>query len=186
MALALLIILYLLLAIVAVLILALVMPLRIELVVTKNDAWHLSGALRPFGRFGPRIAMSKDVDVVEATPKAKPEKRKKRGGWKRKPQRIVSSAVQLVRDIIHCIRLNAATCDLTFGLGDPCDTGQAFGFMTPLIYGTSASDRVCLNVVPDFDRAVFTGRMAVDFSFVPVALLAPVARFGWSTMGPRR
>ncbi|MCO4848845.1 MAG: DUF2953 domain-containing protein [Yoonia sp.] len=177
---------WLLVAILAVFVLALVTPLRIELSVMKGDAWQLSAALRPFGRFGPKIPLSRRTKEPETAHKPKRDKRKKWGKLTRKPQRIGRAALRLVTDLIHCVRLHAATVDLTFGLGDPGETGQVFGLMAPLIYGPSLGERVNLNVVPAFDRTVLTGRLAVDFSIIPASLLAPTARFGWTAFGPRQ
>ena len=177
---------WLLVAILAVIVLALVTPLRIELSVIKGDAWQLSAALRPFGRFGPKIPMSKGMKETETAPKSKRVRHKKWGKWTRNPQRIGRAALRLVTDLIQCVRLNAATVDLTFGLGDPGKTGQLFGLMAPLIYGPSFGERVNLSVVPAFDRTVLTGSLAVELSFIPASLLAPTARFGWTAFGPRQ
>ncbi|MCK8462455.1 DUF2953 domain-containing protein [Aliiroseovarius sp. S1339] len=89
-------------------------------------------------------------------------------------------------DIWDRVRVDAATLDLRFGLDDPAETGQAFGQMTPLIYGTSAAPRVHINVDPAFDRAILKGRVALDLSFVPFMLVPPFIRFGWSAFWPDR
>ncbi len=164
---------------------AMVTPLRIELMLTREDAVYGSVALRPFGRFGPRIALS-GRKKREAAPKAASKKRAKGRVWRRKPQRIVRAAIRLVTEILGRVHVDAAVLDMRFGFGDPGETGQAFGLMTPLIYGTSAMPKVRVKVEPVFDQTVFTGQVALDLSLIPAALLAPFVRFGWTAFGPDR
>ena len=179
------IVIWLLLAGLGLLVLAIVTPLRIELMLTREDAVHGLVALRPFGRFGPRIPLSGRKKTA-AAPKVAPKKRAKGRVWRRKPHRIASAAIQLVTEILGRVHVDAASLDMRFGLGDPGETGQVFGLMTPLIYGTSAMPKVRVNVEPVFDRAVLTGHVALDLSLIPAALLAPFLRFGWTAFGPDR
>ena len=175
-----------LIVVLALLLLALAMPLRLELLLSKQEAVQFTAALRPFGRFGPRISLS-DRGRKKPKAKAKPDRpTKKRGTWKINPKRVVRASVRLVMDLVGLVRLEAASFDLRFGLGDPAETGQVFGQMTPLIYGTSGMPRVHVDVQPAFDRALLEGRVALDMSLVPLRILPPFARFGWAAFGPGR
>ena len=166
-------------------VLAMVTPLRIELMLTREDAVHGLVALRPFGRLGPRVALS-GRKKRQAAPKVALKKRAKGRVWQRNPQRIARAAIRLVTEILGRVHVDAASLDMRFGLGDPGETGQAFGLMTPLIYGTSAMQKVDVKIEPVFDRAVLTGHVALDLSLIPAALLAPFLRFGWTAFGPNR
>lgn len=177
-------------AVLAVILLALVMPLRLELQVSRETALNFSAALRPFGRFGPQISLSdgkrKPKPSKKKPAKAERKKRSRRGFGKMQPMQFAQAAIRLVMDLISVVRVETATMDLRFGLGDPGETGQVYGQMTPLIYGTSGSSRVHVNIEPLFDRAALTGRAALDLSLVPMRLVPPFARFGWAAFGPTR
>ncbi|NNE81464.1 MAG: DUF2953 domain-containing protein [Silicimonas sp.] len=169
----------------AVILLVLVTPLRLELQVSRETAFRFSAALRPFGRFGPRISLSDGQ--TKPRPK-KPERKKKarRGFGKMRPKQFAQAAIRLAVDLIGLVRVEAASLELRFGLGDPAETGQIYGQMTPLIYGTSGVSRVDVTVEPLFDQAALTGRAALDLSLVPLRLVPPFARFGWAAFGPAR
>lgn len=119
-------------------------------------------------------------------PKVAPKKPAKSRVWRRKPQRFARASIQLVTEILGRVNVDAASLDIRFDLGDPGETGQVFGLMTPLIYGTSAMPKVRVKVEPVFDQIVLTGQVAVDLSLIPAALLAPFVRFGWTAFGPGR
>lgn len=170
-------------AVVLLLLLALVMPFRVEIQILKEEAVQFSAALRPFGRSGPRIALS---NRKKAQPKQKHKATARRWKLKTRPKRMAQAVVRLARDLFACVRLERATIDLRFGLGDPAETGQCYGQMTPLIYGTAGMPRVHINVQPDFDQAVLSGRAALDVSLRPIQLLPPFVRFGWVAFGRAR
>lgn len=170
----------------AVLILVAVMPLRLELEVHKAEVWRFRAAVRPFAPYGPRIAVSgrkQRPDRPEGKPRGARTKRKKR---KFRAKGLASAAMRLVGDIVLRIRVDVARLQLRFGLGDPAETGQFFGYLAPLIYGAVPDRAICLEVEPVFDRAVLEGQAELDLSIVPATLLGPLFRFGWSAFGPIR
>ena len=172
---------------ISVLVVAAAMPLRLELVLTKQDRWGYEVAWRAFGRFGPRVAMP----IKSSKPKkAKPAKAskggKRRSRWRSDPTQVVGAVVRLVTDILHCIQIETCRMDVTFGTGDPADTGHVYGLLMPVIYGPAASPRFWFNVEPDFQQAVFGGRAEFAISMIPASVLPPIARFGWSAFGPKR
>ncbi|NNF72409.1 MAG: DUF2953 domain-containing protein [Rhodobacteraceae bacterium] len=172
-----------------VVLLVMITPLRLELLLTKDDALRFCAALRPLGRFGPRIELT---DRHREKPKEKPvTKRKKKTPVvqrirERGVHEVMNAATRLVSDIIHCVRVEKAVLDVTFGFDDPGDTGQAYGMLAPLIYTSRASDRMRVAIVPEFDRATLQGRVALDLSLIPAMLVPPVTRFGWAIWGPVR
>lgn len=165
-------------------VLVLAMPLRIELDLSKAEAVRFSAALRPFGRYGPRIALSDRREKrTKVKPKAKPARKRR---WTQSPKRIAGAAIDLATELVGRVRIEAAALDLRFGLGDPGETGQAYGQMAPLIYGTGAMSRVHINVEPAFDETVLDGRASMVMSLIPLTLIPPFIRFGWAVFGRRR
>ncbi len=164
----------------------LALPLRVELRADSAGAPRLTAALRPFGRVGPRIALKRRPATREKADKPRAETKRRRGRWQADPVRIGRAALDALADILRAVRIDAADLNLSFGLGDPAETGALYGRMTPLIHAISASPRYRIRVEPVFDHAMLSGRAELDFSFVPARILWPVARFGWVAFGPAR
>ena len=170
----------------AVLVLFAAMPLRLELEVHKSEAWRFRAAVRPFGRYGPRIALSgrsqkpdrRDEKQRDASPKPKKRKLRAKG--------LARAVMRLIGDVLRRIRIDTARLKMRFGLGDPAETGQVFGYLAPLIYGTTPGQAIWLEVEPVFDQAVLEGEAELDLSVVPATLLGPLFRFGWFAFGPVR
>ncbi len=169
-------------------ILAIAMPLRIELVLRKDLQWRYLAALRPYGRFGPRIVLSNRKKKSKAEKTITTKKKKGMGSrfLRSNPRAILQAVVRLVADIFHSVHFHQATLDAKFGLDDPSETGQAFGMLAPVIYGSAPCHRVRMNVEPVFDHATLTGTARLDLSLIPAALLAAAVRFGWRIFGPFR
>lgn len=156
--------------------LAAVLPVRLELTVHKEGEWRVAAALRPFGRYGPRLLMSNK----KRHPKASKKATLKRRTPTRKSRIDVAVVLRLLTDILGCINIGRLNVDARFGLGDPAATGQAFGTLAPVIYGTSALRGFRVHAVPVFDRPVLSGAAEIAFSVIPITLLGPAFRFGWS------
>ncbi|MEO0915742.1 MAG: DUF2953 domain-containing protein [Pseudomonadota bacterium] len=174
-------------AVCALLLVALVSPLRLEFRAAAGKAARFSLALRPFGRFGPRLTVA-DSDRPPKKKKPKPGKKKAKPARTtfRDPKRALQAAIRLIADIFGQLHIHNAALDLRFGAGDPAETGEIYGALTPFIYGTAGSRRVHMNVEPVFDAAMFDGRAALDITLTPARLLPPFARFGWALFGPVR
>ena len=184
MSVALMILLWLFFAVLGLLLAAAFMPFRLELSLRKQEDWRYRVAWRAFGRFSPRVALSNSTRVEKETEEK--ERGNVRSKWQADPVRIIGAFVRFVSEVVACIRFDAARLDMRFGTGDPAETGQVFGMLTPLIYGTAASPRLCINVEPDFDQHVLRGQAELNLSVIPAHLLAPAARLGWTVFGPGR
>ena len=99
---------------------------------------------------------------------------------------MARAALRALVDILRAVHLDAAILNLRFGFGDPAETGEFYGQMTPLIHGLAGCSRWHVRVEPVFGDVVFAGRAQLDFSCVPARILWPVARFGWTAFGPAR
>ena len=182
------ILLWLLAAVLALLLAALASPTRIECRASAGEGFRYRVALRPFGRLGPRLAMvdSEKPSKERKTRKPKTRKKAKTGkSSRRDPRRILAASVRLISDVFARLSIEEAAIDLRFGTGDPAETGEIYGQLTPLVYGTWGSRSVRMNVEPVFDRAIFDGRAALDVTMTPMRLIPPLVRFGWTAFGPR-
>lgn len=166
-------------ALFAVIVLVLILPLRIELELRKEAGLTFSVGLRPLGGFGPRISLS---GRQNPPPAARKLGRKRRSD----ARRLVPAAARLVAAILRRIRIRALILDAKFGSGDPAETGQLYGMLAPLVYGTLPARRLQVSLEPEFGRAVLSGRAELDVSLVPAALIVPAVRFGWEAFGPGR
>ncbi|UWQ60992.1 DUF2953 domain-containing protein (plasmid) [Leisingera caerulea] len=166
-------------ALLGLIVLVLVLPLRIELVLRKEAGLVFSAALRPLGGFGPRIRLS-GRRKTPAAPKKPSRKRRY------ETRRIVPAAGRLAAAVLRRIRIRALILDAKFGSGDPAETGQLYGTLAPLVYGTLPARRLQVSLEPVFGRAVLSGRAELDVSVVPAALIGPAVRFGWDAFGPVR
>lgn len=160
---------------------ALFLPLRLELRGRVAEDATFAAGVRPFGRYGPRIPLKRQV------PKPEPEKTtKKRRRFKGDVAPIVRAGVRLLQDVIGLLRIETLHLDLRFGLEDPGETGQIYGMLTPLAYGLPPDPRTGLSVEPVFGETTFAMTTVLDISVVPARLLPPLARFGWAFVGSRR
>lgn len=162
------------------------MPLRLELEVHKSEAWHFRAALRPFGRYGPRIALS---GRKQKSYRREEEPRDARATRKKRQVRakgLASAAMRLIGDILRRVHIDVASFQIRFGLGDPAETGQLFGYLAPLVYGGAPCQTISFEVEPVFDRALLEGKAQLDLSIIPATLLGPLFRFGWAAFGPVR
>lgn len=185
---------WILLTILALVVLGSFLPLRLDLALRKQEIWTYSAALRPFAGIGPRILLAGSHKQRNSRHRgAEPKKRAsvvKRGKaghiWQGEPFGVMREATRFLLCLLRRIRVDRARIDLTFGLGDPAETGQAFGLLAPIIYGTCAERRMQVRVEPEFDKAVLRGCADLSVSLIPAFLLPPLIRFGWYVFGPVR
>lgn len=142
--------------------------------------------VRPFGGVSPEITV---FDSTRKRPgkdkpfdRKKPHRRKFGRQKKGRPLRgnVVTEALALLRRVLGAIHIDALRVDAEFGLGDPAETGQVFGQLCPVIYGTGAD----ITLRPNFDTACLRGSGLARFRVTPVAVAWPFALFGWRVFGP--
>lgn len=165
---------------------ALFLPLRLEVRATAAGALRWTVALRPFGRFGPRIALRRrrpggaaQKTAADRGPARRPRRRADR-------RHLAGAGIGLMRDILGAVRIEDLFLDLRFGTDDPGETGQIYGMLTPVIFGLAGRRRFRIQIEPVFDRAVLAGRAGLDASITPAWVLPAVVRFGWAVFGPSR
>lgn len=171
-------ILWVLLALIVLLLIVLSLPLRLELQVRKEEHWCFSALIRPLGRFGPGIPLSRKKPRPKARKEPAAPHRKKRRGAGHNPQTIAIAVLRLLQDLLALIRLEHLKLDAEIGLGDPADTGQLYGALLPVEYAVSGLPRTWVRITPAFDRAVLSGAAELALSVVPILLFGPAFRFG--------
>ncbi|MBW4706820.1 DUF2953 domain-containing protein [Roseobacter sp. YSTF-M11] len=179
------ILIWLLIGALALILLAGVLPLRIELALHKREAWVYSAKLYLFAGYGPRVLLADSRKKSKATDREAAKKgRKSSFDWQGDPLRFLRAILRLLARMLKHVHVDHAKIDMAFGLGDPADTGQAFGLLAPVVYGCKRLRRVQVHVEPVFHNTVLRGRADLNISLVPVFLLLPLVRFGWSVFGP--
>ena len=105
----------------------------------------------------------------------------KRDRARRRGRRITLGTItDLVWQVLAAIHIRHLSAKGRFGTGDPAETGQIYGLLTPLIYGFApTAPRLEIDVTPVFDAPCLDGDLSGQVELVPFALLPPVARFGW-------
>ena len=161
-------------------------PMRIELTLSKGETWFLSATLRPFAGLGPEILLARGQRTSRARRgKATKEPRRRNRIWRGDPARFFHAIPRLLAGMVRHVRIDRADIKMKFGLGDPADTGQAFGLVAPLVYGAHAAPRLRVRVEPVFEEAILQGWARLRLSLVPVLLVMPFIRFGWAMIGTR-
>lgn len=162
--------------------LALPLDLVVQVHAEQDVTYRVQG--RPFGGLSPPITLTgRQRQSPEAQAEPKPSRRRSLGGH---TGAMVGAAPRLLTGILGAFRIKALTLDGEFGLGDPAQTGQAFGILSPLIYGTSGTSRFRVALRPNFERYCLSGQLAACFRVTPIALAPPILIFLWRVFGPAR
>lgn len=111
----------------------------------------------------------------------KPRKKKKRGGGMsgKTGLRLARNAPGLLSGLLRRFRLTRLSA--SFGLGDPADTGQVFGMLTPLLYALPGTP---ITLRPDFGATRVTGAVDATIRVIPGSLAVPLIGFGWRVFVP--
>ncbi len=163
------------------LILALVLPLRLRLSFRSDPQSRYHVTVCPFGMrlTGIRVHDSRRRAPEEAQKTPKRKARKKRSRLKARTDAILTLPATLGQ-MIRAVHIDDLRIDGEFGLGDPADTGQLYGQLTPLIYGSRAQ----VNLRPNFDMACLRGAADMQLRVIPIVFLWPIAGFLWRMFGP--
>lgn len=125
------------------------------------------------------------IPIFDSDKPRKPRARlaeKRRKPKSRKPARRPNPAMvkDLVVDLLGRIQFNRLSVDGRFGTGDPAETGEIYGSLTPLIYRAESSfPRLSIEIQPVFGAACLEGQIIGRLRVTPLALVPPLTRFGW-------
>lgn len=159
------------------------LPIRVVLSWHSDPVRPSTVFLRPFGGVSPPIK------VYDSTRKRKPKKppatarkRHHKGvgrGWNARGD-VMAELSRLLGRLIGAVQIEDLHIDAAFGLGDPAETGQLYGQLTPLIYTT----RGHVQLHPDFETACLQGSAVAQVRFALIGLIWPLVAFGWRVFGP--
>ena len=89
-------------------------------------------------------------------------------------------AITLVRRVVRSIRIRELSCNATFGLSDPADTGMLAGFLYAASAPVARSPAVSISLDPVFWDQTFGYRARGSISITIGQLVLPVIIFGCS------
>ena len=162
-----------------------ILPVRVDLVLSAEPGWQARVRIRPLAGLGPPLKL---YDSGKARDRGKRSSAKPHRATAR--PRNGMSTVLAVRDLglglLRQVRVDSLRVDAAFGTGDPAETGQVYGLLTPVIHGTAAGRAAQINIRPMFDVRGVQGTARARLSLVPVQLLPPLLRFGWRIWGRER
>ena len=175
-------------ALAAILVGVLITPVSLRLFLRTSPQWVYRVDARILGGLTP------NMPVVDSSrprkPRAKRQKKKKaRSGRKNQVfgrKNIVSALPKLLFGIIGAIHFKHLSLDVEFGLYDPADTGQLYGYLTPLQYSGCMARDVSISLRPNFEHACIVGEVDASVRVTAASLLVPIFRFGWSAFGLRK
>jgi hypothetical protein len=163
-------------AIVVLVVAGVLLPIRFRFGLSRDPKWRLTVHIAPLNGHAPFIGVVDSLEADtgseahEAVPQ--PESRRRRRRRRRLPsRRLLASLSNFVADLISAIRVERAQGEITFGLGDPAETGQVFGLLAPLVYGVGHQAPGRFVIRPDFENQVLCGSAMLEVSLVPARLL---------------
>ena len=141
------------------------------------------------------LFLSRTIDT-DAVPKRKPREyvKKQKEVEKRKEEKTEKEmdasralelvrtlhrpAITLVRRMVRSIRIRELSCNATFGLSDPADTGMLAGFLYAASAPISRSPAVSIRLDPVFQDQTFGYRVRGSIGITIGRLVLPIIIFG--------
>ena len=172
----------------ALLVLVLATPVKLQLAFQSRPHRRVTVRARLLGGLSPAMGIYDSEKRKPAGPQSerKQRKKKKPGMALSRIRRIVAAGPDLLVGLRRPVHVETMALDAEFGLGDPAETGQLFGMLTPLIYAMPQSPAVRLTVRPNFNERCLRGAADADIRFIPFGFVPPVLRFAWRAYGPER
>lgn len=160
------------------------LPIHVRCLWQSDPAKDTTVLLRPFGGVFPAIRVYDSARKTDSKPKgrAKHRHRDRRNRGLRLRRLPLSDVIDLLERLIHAFQIERWHVDAEFGLGDPAETGQLYGQLTPLIYAGGSH----FLLRPNFAETCLRGTALLQFRFTLLGLIWPFARFGWRMMRPDR
>jgi len=122
-----------------------------------------------------------DFDIEFEKPKKK-RRSKSKSGIKPilaalKSEGFLRRTLKFLKDIFNIAEIKNLQAKLSFGLGDPADTGQLYGLMSPVFAFLYAVPRVNVSFTPIFDRATLDAEINAALRIVPIRFFRAIFRF---------
>lgn len=161
------------------LLLALALPLRVSLDAATVPAPHLRLRLRALCIL-PWVTLV-DSRTLQA-PAGPDTTARRRPRLTPRLRRALQAAPRLLARLAGRVHVDRLCLDADMGLGDPALTGEAFGLATPILYALPRDDRWQVALRPDFNAERLEGSASLDLRLTPLALVPPLADFGWRVL----
>lgn len=178
-------------------VLALIGVVLVVLLAVLATPWRLEGSyqwpeeetasarLKLLGGLSPWIELS-----GEAAPKRKKPRMPARVSATRLTagtvRRAVGAAPELIFSCLSRMRIAATKLEIDYGFEDPSDTGVAYAYLTPVLFGAVSVLPAHISIRPHFNGKVFRGSAAGEVLITPITLVPALAVFAWRVWGPGR
>jgi hypothetical protein len=137
----------------------------------------------PEWRLRPGRPRRPEVAPPEAPAPARPPRRRLS---RHRQRRLLAALPRFLGAMMMAFRVERLSLRGRFGTGDPALTGEVYGALAPMMFGTVGVPRVDLRLEPDFGRRTLSGEGQVVLCLRPIALAGPTLRFLWAGFGPTR
>lgn len=171
----------------ALLVAILFLPIHLRLAAQSHPIGQASVQVRPFGGVCPPITVFDSTRKATKKPKpAEPRKKKapkkqRKSGWKMRGN-LLAEIRRLIRRVINAIHIDDLRANAEFGMGDPAETGQLYGQLSPLVHASGGH----LRLQPNFEKACLRGSGQVKIHFRIIGMIWPLTGFAWRVFGPSR
>ena len=122
-------------------------------------------------------------------PKQEEEPKKQGRGRMRSPRPFLAvirtrgfpgHSLRLARRLLRVIRVKELNLSLQVGLGDPAETGQLLGLVSPVTACVGAIPGVQMSLEPDFYGETFRGHCNGSVRIYPIRIVPPMVLFALS------
>lgn len=163
-------------------------PLRITSRLQSGSERTIVITVRAFGGLSPQLVVFDSANKKQKSPterKNKPSPRIK--GWSLeigKLRRIVRTTPNFLVSLIRTLRIEKLSVDAEFGLGDPADTGEAYGMLAPFIFNIPDNKKYRIKLFPNFDQKGVWGDALIAIRVTPFVVIIQIAEAMWRILAP--
>jgi hypothetical protein len=97
-----------------------------------------------------------------------------------KSEGFLKRILKLFREMLTVAEIRQLQARLGFGLGDPAETGQLYGMVSPMFVFMYAMPGVNFVVIPIFDRTIFQVEISAALRIVPLRFVRAILYFIFS------
>lgn len=97
-----------------------------------------------------------------------------------KSEGFLKRILKLFREMLTVSEIKRLQARLGFGLGDPAETGQLYGMVSPMFTFMYAMPGVNFVVIPIFDRTIFQAEISATLRIVPLRFIRAILCFIFS------
>ncbi|MDH3262491.1 MAG: DUF2953 domain-containing protein [Paracoccaceae bacterium] len=158
-------------------------PVHLSVMAQSEPRPRVRIGAAPLGGLVPAIPVYDSARSKRPKEKKKPRQRGEKSACRKAGKGLPAgggrAVARLLAELFAQIRFDHLHVEAEYGLGDPADTGQLFGWLTALAQ-VACRPGVSLALRPDFGRAVLAGEFDAAVRITPATLLPPALRFAWA------